>query len=109
MKELMKKVRKYLKRGIENGDITVDEMENMQKDGAIIIDVRSPQEYEEGHIDGAILIPEYEIDKKALDKFDVTKTIIVYCSSGKKNKKAKKKLEKLGYKTVYNLKDGWFV
>lgn len=74
---------------------------------AILVDVRSPQEFEEGHLDNAILLPEYEIEKNVSKILpDKTKTIIVYCSSGYRSKKAQKKLLKLGFKKVYNLCDG---
>ena len=72
-----------------------------------LIDVRSNQEYEEGHLSGAINIPVYnienEIEKKVKNKNDI---IILYCSSGNRSKEAKKILEKLGYENVYNLKGG---
>lgn len=95
-------------RTMEKRDITIEELKKMQSNGAIVLDVRSPQEYKEGHIKNAILIPEYELqakyDKELKDK---EKTIVVYCSSGKRSKKAQKKLQKLGYNNVYNLYDGF--
>ena len=95
-------------REIEEKDIGLDELKQFQKEGAMIIDVRSPQEYQEGHIDGAILIPEYEIKKKAKVKLgDKEKKIVVYCSSGGRSKKAQKILRKLGYNHVYNLYNGF--
>ena len=94
-------------RNMESYDITMQELKNKQNNGAIIVDVRSSQEYEEGHICGAINIPEYKINSK-IDKFlqDKEKEIVVYCSSGIRSKDAYKKLKKLGYKTVYNLYGG---
>ena len=94
-------------REIEENDIGLDELKQFQKEGAIIIDVRSPQEYEEGHIDGAISIPEYEIKRKIENVIpDKTKNIAVYCCSGGRSKKAQKLLKKLGYDHVYNLYNG---
>ena len=85
-------------------DITMQELKEKQHKGAIIVDVRSSQEYKEGHICGAINIPEYEINCK-IDKalHDKENEIVLYCSSGIRSKDAYKKLIKLGYKKVYNL------
>ena len=99
-------MKEYFKRKIDKDDITIEELENLRKKGVKIIDVRSPQEYKEGHIDGAISIPEYEIKKDIIDRISPEEEIIVYCSSGQRSKKAKQKLEKLGYKKVYNLYNG---
>ena len=74
---------------------------------SILIDVRSPQEYKEGHIDGAICMPEYELIKRSKKELkNKNQTIILYCSSGSRSRKAKKQLEKLGYTNVFNLYNG---
>ena len=94
-------------REIEENDIGLEELKQLQKEGAIIVDVRSPQEFREGHIDGAISIPEYEMKKEAEKRLiDKNKNIVVYCSSGGRSKKAQKLLKKLGYDHVYNLYNG---
>lgn len=108
MKKIAKRMKEYFKRKIDKDDITIEELENLRKKGVKIIDVRSPQEYKEGHIDGAISIPEYEIKKtgeKLLKNKD--EKIILYCSSGTRSKKAQKILQKLGYKRVFNLYEGY--
>ena len=70
-------------------------------------DIRSPQEYAEGNLEGSISIPEYELKNKVKNKLlDKEQTIIVYCSTGTRSKKAQKKLEKMGYSNVYNLHGG---
>ena len=54
-----------LKRSFDtNKDITKEELNLYAKQGAIIIDVRSPQEYREGHVDGAISIPDYQMKRE---------------------------------------------
>ena len=94
-------------REIEENDIGLEELKQLQKEGAMIIDVRSPQEYKEGHIDGSISIPEYKIKKEIENMIpDKNKSIVVYCSSGGRSKKAQKLLKKLGYNHVYNLYNG---
>ena len=92
----------------QNKDISYKELKLLMKNKDIVlIDVRSGQEYEEGHLDGAINIPIYKIEKE-IEKNVKSKetTIILYCSSGSRSKQAKEILEKLGYLEVYNLKDG---
>ena len=67
----------------------------------IIIDARTEEEFTEGHIEDAILIPEYEIAERAekeLPNKDVL--ILVYCRSGRRSKIASEELVKLGYTNV---------
>lgn len=67
----------------------------------IILDVRTNQEYEEEHIEGAILIPENEISQKAQDKLpNKDQLILVYCRSGRRSKIAADELVKLGYTNI---------
>lgn len=66
----------------------------------LVIDVRTKEEYEEGHVVDSLNIPYDEIDENiALDK---SKTILVYCRSGKRSSIAYKSLSDLGY-DVYDL------
>ena len=69
--------------------------------GYIIIDARTQEEYDEGHISGAILIPEYEIADRAEKELpDKDQLILVYCRSGRRSKIAAEELVKLGYTNV---------
>ena len=69
--------------------------------GYIIIDARTQSEYDEGHIPGAILIPEYEIADRAEKELpDKKQLILVYCRSGRRSKIAAEELVKLGYTNV---------
>lgn len=79
--------------------------ENIKTDNYLIIDVRSKNEYAEGHINGAINIP-LSVIKKENYKIPKNKKILLYCQSGTRSKKAGKILEDLGYKEIYNLKGG---
>ena len=66
-----------------------------------IIDARTQEEYDEGHIPGAILIPEYEIADRAEKELpDKDQLILVYCRSGRRSKIAAEELVKLGYTNV---------
>ena len=69
--------------------------------GYIIIDARTQEEYDEGHIPGAIMIPEYEIADRAEKEIpDKDQLILVYCRSGRRSKIAAEELVKLGYTNV---------
>ena len=69
--------------------------------GYIIIDARTKSEFDEGHISGAILIPEYEIAERAENELlDKNQLILVYCRSGRRSKIAAEELVKLGYTNV---------
>ena len=72
-----------------------------RESGYIIIDARTQSEYDEGHIPGAILIPEYEIAQLAENELpDKNQLILVYCRSGRRSKIAAEELVKLGYTNV---------
>lgn len=67
----------------------------------IIIDARTEEEFAEGHIENAILIPEYEIANRAKKELpDKEQLILVYCRSGRRSKIASEELVKLGYTNV---------
>lgn len=67
----------------------------------IIIDARTIEEFNEGHIEGAILIPEYEIGERAEKELtDKDQLILVYCRSGRRSKIAAQALADLGYTNV---------
>lgn len=86
-------------------DIIGEDLIEFIKAGAILIDVRSPQEFEEGHLQNAICIPDYDI-RRNFDRygFDKEQLIVVYCSNGDRSRRVQKGLERRGYINVYNLK-----
>ena len=97
-----------LKRSFDNQkDIIKDEIVQYIKQGAILIDVRSPQEYREGHLDGAISIPDYQIRRKIAKQIgNKEQLIVVYCSTGHRSQEAQRILENMGYSNVYNVYEG---
>ena len=67
----------------------------------VIIDARTDEEFAEGQIENAILIPEYEIAERAEKELpDKEQLILVYCRSGRRSKIASEELVKLGYTNV---------
>jgi rhodanese-related sulfurtransferase len=67
----------------------------------IIIDARTQEEFDEGHIENAIMISEYEIAEKAETKLpNKDALILVYCRSGRRSKIASEELVKLGYTNI---------
>jgi len=70
-------------------------------DDHIILDAREQDEYNSGHIPGAILIPHTEIENRAEEMLpDKNRQILVYCRSGRRSKIAAESLIKLGYTNV---------
>ena len=71
------------------------------EEGYIILDVRTGEEYDEGHIPGAIVISHEEITEKAEEVLtDKNQLILVYCRSGRRSKIAAEALVQLGYTNV---------
>ena len=72
-----------------------------ENEGYIILDVRTTAEYHEGHIEGAINVPNEEINDKEIKRLpDKDQMIFVYCRSGNRSKDASEKLVKLGYTNI---------
>lgn len=71
-------------------------------DGHVIVDVRRQDEYAEGHIPGAILVPNESIGTEHPEALpDLDQIILVYCRSGRRSKEAAQKLFDMGYTNVY--------
>lgn len=67
----------------------------------IILDARTQEEFDEGHIGGAIMIPEYEVSTRAEKELpDKDQLILVYCRSGHRSKIAAQALADLGYTNI---------
>ena len=72
-------------------------------DDFILLDVRTDEEYKENRIDGAILIPDYEIAERAgLELPDKNAIILIYCRSGRRSANAAKNLVGMGYTNIYD-------
>ena len=81
---------------INEAESSVNEMQKIiKKNNYIIVDVRTKEEYEEGHVKDSINIPYDEIDENV--DLDKDKIIMVYCKSGKRSSIAYSTLKDLGY------------
>ncbi len=103
-------LRKMLRRVYRSKDsIYQNEIMSIVKNNknVVLLDVRSKQEYDEGHLKGAMNIPVYELEYRVENELkNKTTVIIAYCSAGIRSRKAIGILKKLGYKNLYNVEDG---
>lgn len=84
-------------------NITAEEAKSIMdtQEGYIILDVRTQAEYDQGHIPGAIVIPDTEVKDKAEEALpDKDQLILVYCRSGRRSKNAAQILAELGYTNI---------
>lgn len=89
--------------------LTATEANEKLKNGKrpLILDVRQPEEYRDGHIAGAKLIPLGELSKRA-NELPKEKEIICVCASGSRSRSATKLLVRMGY-NVFDLTGGMFM
>ncbi|WP_142687734.1 rhodanese-like domain-containing protein [Chitinophaga polysaccharea] len=87
--------RVYRYSALDNG------LDKLVKEGAVILDVRTPQEFETGHIKGSINISLGTIRERYVE-LDASKTYITVCSHGLRSVKAESILKERGFKHVYN-------
>ena len=84
-------------------NITAQEAKQIMdsEEGYIILDTRTQEEYDEGHIPGAIVIPHDEITDRAEEELpDKDQLLLVYCRSGRRSKLAAEALVELGYTNI---------
>jgi rhodanese-related sulfurtransferase len=93
-------------------DVTVDQGRELVQRRAgqtdfIILDVRTPEEFAEGHLAGAlninVLAPDFAARLATLDR---GKTYLVYCRTGNRSTKAVQAMERLGFRSVYHMVEG---
>lgn len=81
--------------------------ELIEKGSGQLIDIRTPGEYNSGHIKGAVMIDFYAPTyKNGIDKLDKSKPLYIYCRSGSRSSKSIKLLQELGFTEVVNLRYG---
>lgn len=90
--------------------VSVDDLSKVDFTDAqnVLLDVRTPKEFAEGHIPNAINV---DVNSEGFDteiqKLDKEKTYYVYCQAGTRSSKASSRLLRNGFKNIVNLKDGY--
>ena len=111
IKQLTNKITKTFTRRMfrQDNEISYIEARKRMKENpmTILLDVRSKQEYDEYHLEGSICIPTYELSS-TISKIAINKeqTIIAYCQSGARSKKALGILRNMGYQNLYEIEGG---
>ena len=88
---------------LKQPDINKGVMEYRNTDGAVLLDVRTPQEYREGHIPGSKNVPLQTIDKVDAVVENKDTALYVYCHSGARSRQAVSYLQHMGYTNVNNI------
>ncbi len=93
---------------IENVSVAqFDSLSKVLEGKAILLDVRSPEEWSEGIISGATLLNYYDdAFSKSLAELPKSEHVLVYCKAGGRSSEAAEQLKNLGFKHIYNLEGG---
>ena len=82
---------------------TEEAYEMMSSQEVVVVDVRTREEYDGGHIENAVLVPNESIGSEMPEALpDKEATLLIYCRSGRRSKDATQKLLELGYQSVYD-------
>lgn len=84
-------------------DINQGVQEYKNTAGAVLLDVRSPQEYREGHIPGSQNVPLQQLDKVEEVTENKDTVLYVYCHSGARSRQTVSLLKHMGYTNVHNI------
>jgi rhodanese-related sulfurtransferase len=93
-------------------NVTVGKAQTLMKERAgkadfVILDVRTPEEFAEGHIDGAVNLDVQAKDfEKKLRPLDRKKNYLVYCRTGNRSRKATVAMEALGFRSIFHMNEG---
>ena len=86
-------------------EIPVNELTTLVENGSLVVDVREPDEYESGHIPGAILVPLSTVLSNT-SEFESDETVYVVCRSGGRSMQACEMLHEVGVLNVVNVAGG---
>ena len=84
-------------------DINQGVAQYQQASNAVLVDVRTSEEYREGHIPGSINVPLQQIEDINLEVSDVSTPLYVYCRSGVRSRQTTAMLQEMGYEEVHNI------
>ena len=88
---------------LKQPDINKGVMEYRDTNGAVLLDVRTPQEYREGHIPGSKNVPLQRLDQVKAVAGNKETALFVYCYSGSRSRQAVSMLQRMGYTNVNNI------
>lgn len=101
----------FYAQGVEKGmhNVDVAQFKAFEKqEKHLLLDVRTPNEYKQGHVEGAKNIDYFDKGfKSELEKLDKKVPVYVYCRSGGRSSKAMQIMKDMGFESVYNLKGGY--
>ncbi|HEY0845559.1 MAG TPA: rhodanese-like domain-containing protein [Noviherbaspirillum sp.] len=87
--------------------VDVEQSRDMQKRGALLLDVREPHEFDEVHAPGSVLIPLSQLQERIVEIGDFKRNpIVIICRSGRRSMQAASVLGKLGFASLYNVQGG---
>jgi rhodanese-related sulfurtransferase len=94
---------------VQPGDVDGATGKRLAAAGAVVVDVRTPEEFARGHVPGAKNIPHDEIAARAAEIGPPSTPVVVYCRSGRRSALAIESLKELGYRSLWNAGgyDGW--
>ena len=92
---------------ISFGDVTVEEAKSLVESNVslIIVDVRTREEYDSGHIEGAILIPVSELESR-INELSKEEEFLIYCRTGNRSSNSVNILKANGYTKIFHMNDG---
>lgn len=88
---------------LKHTDINQGVEQFRQTDGAVLVDVRTPEEYRDGHVPGSINVPLQQIEDIELEVAEKNTPLYVYCRSGARSRQATALLKEMGYEDVHNI------
>jgi rhodanese-related sulfurtransferase len=81
--------------------------QNRGKADFVILDLRTPKEFADGHIAGAVMLDYYSPGfQQGLQQLDRSRRYLIYCRTGNRSGRTLKLIDQMGFKSVYHLKDG---
>jgi phage shock protein E len=93
----------YLLFAGDGGDVSGSQARNLVQHGAFLLDVRTPAEFADGHIDGAVNIPVQQLAQRMDELPGEQHPIVLYCRSGKRSGTAARMLRRNGYRNLHDL------
>lgn len=85
------------------GDVSGEEARRLVEGGALLLDVRTQEEFAAGHLPNALNIPVQELDRRLADVGPKGRGIVLYCRSGNRSGEAARMLKEAGYSAVHDL------